>query len=92
MRVPDIRVHMVLRGSAAWTIPIVLFTAFIVGSLMLTVLDPIWQGVFDSPMYDANGPTMTMLLDALKALATYTSLILLFGYLSRSWIWTRREG
>jgi len=83
---------MPVRGSAAWAVPVVLVTAFLVGSILLTVLDPIWQGVFDSAMWDANSPTMTMLLDGLQALATYTSLLLLFGYLSRSWIWTRRAG
>lgn len=83
---------MPVRGSAAYAIPIVLVTAFLVGSLLLTVLDPLWQAFFDSVMWQTNNADIQMLLDSIKALATYTPLMLMFGYLSRSWIWTRRAG
>lgn len=83
---------MALRGSAAFAIPIVLVTAFLVGSLMLTVLDPLWQAFFDSAMWQTNNSSIQMMLDAVKALTTYIGLFLLLGYLSRSWIWTRRAG
>lgn len=83
---------MVLKGSAAYAIPVVIVTSFLVGGLLLTVLDPITQAVFASPMWDPNTTDLGMMLDAVKALTVYLPLLLLFGYLSRGWIWTRRAG
>lgn len=83
---------MSVRGSASWQLTIVLVTTFLVGSLLLTIFDPVWQAWFDSAFWDTDNSTLQMLLDALKAGATYTALFVLFGILSRAWVWTRRAG
>lgn len=83
---------MAIRGSAAWEVTIVLVTTFLVGSLLLTVLDPVWQDVLASAFYDQTTPTTGRILDWFVVGVTYTALFLLFGILSRAWIWTRRAG
>jgi hypothetical protein len=83
---------MSVRGSASWELTIVLVTTFLVGSLLLTIFDPIWQDWFASAFWDTNNSTLQMLLDAIEAAATYTALFILFGIVSRSWVWSRRTG
>lgn len=83
---------MPIRGSAAWEITIVLVTAFLVGSLLHTTFDPIFQDVFASALWEPTTSTTGDLLGWIEAGVTYLALFLLFGFVSRAWIWTRRTG
>ena len=83
---------MALRGSAPWEVVIVLVTTFLVGALLLTVFDPVFQDIIASAFWDPTTTTTGDLLDWASAAITFTAFILLLGILSRAWIWTRRAG
>jgi len=81
-----------VRGSAPWELTIVLVTTFLVGALLLTVLDPVWQDVIASGFWDATTTTTGRMLDWFAAGISFVAFFLLLGILSRAWIWTRRAG
>lgn len=83
---------MAIRGSAPYVIGIVSVVALITGSILLTVTDPIAQGVFSSPMWSSSTDAGQMTLGAIVAIWTYWPLWILTGLLSMVWIKTRRAG
>lgn len=89
---PGAAPRMAVRGSAAWVIAIVTVVALIVGSLLLTVADPVVQALFSSSMWQSTTSYGTDTLAWGKSLWTYLSLILLLGFLSMVWVHTRRAG
>lgn len=83
---------MAVRGSAPYVLAVVSVVALITGSILLTVTDPIAQGVFNSGMWSSSTDAGKMTLDATVALWTYWPLWILTGLLSLVWINTRRAG
>lgn len=80
------------RGSVAWIMVVVGVTAFFVGALLLTVTDPVIQGLFASPMWSSTTTFGTDALQWAEWLWQYLSLFVLLGFLSLVWINSRREG
>lgn len=76
--------------SAAWVVAIMSVITGIMGSLLLTVVDPVMQAFFDSPLFTATttygSNWMTWAQDAW---ALWPSLIL-FGIMLFVWIETRK--
>lgn len=83
---------MAIRGSAPWVLAIVSVTALVTGAILLTVTDPVAQGLFDSPMWSSSTSAGQMTLSAVASLWTYWPLWILVGLLSLVWITTRRAG
>lgn len=83
---------MAIRGSAPWVLAIVSVVALITGSILLTVTDPIAQGVFNSAMWSSSTDAGQMTLGAVVSIWTYWPLWILTGLLSLVWINTRRAG
>lgn len=83
---------MAIRGSAAWVLTVVLVTAFVVGALLLTVVDPVVQGLFDSSIWTCSTSYCDMTLGAGENMWAYIALVILLGFLSTVWVTTRRAG
>lgn len=83
---------MAIRGSAAWVVVVVTTTAMVVGALLLTVTDPVAQGLFASDMYTSTTAFGSNLLTWVQNLWTYLSAFILIGLLSLVWVTTRRAG
>lgn len=83
---------MAIRGSAPYVLAVVSVTAIITGAILLTVTDPVAQGLFDSPMWSSSTDAGQMTLSAMVAIWTYWPLWILTGLLSLVWITTRRAG
>lgn len=78
------------RDSAAYVVTIVCVVAFIVGTLLLTVLDPIAQNLFASPMWSADTADGQNLLVWMERAFAFFSTAILLAILMQIWIDTRQ--
>lgn len=83
---------MALRGSAPYVLAVVSVVAIVTGAILLTVTDPVAQGLFNSPMWTSSTSAGQMTLSAMVSIWTYWPLWILTGLLSLVWIRTRRAG
>lgn len=83
---------MALQGSAAWTVSIVSVLTFLVGAILLTVLDPVAQAVFESSLWSPSTSAGQMATGAVQSMWTYWSLFILLGIMFLVWVKTRRAG
>lgn len=83
---------MAIRGSTPWVLGIVSVLTLIVGAILLTVTDPVAQGVFGSSLWSSSTSAGQMTLGGTKAIWTYWPLMILIGILSLVWITSRRAG
>lgn len=80
------------RGSAAWVLAIFAVVIGVVGSLVLTVLDPVAQALFASPNYSSSTTYGSDLLQWLVYGWEYWPVFLLMGVGVTVWVRTRRAG
>lgn len=83
---------MAIRGSAPYVLAVVSVVAIVTGAILLTVTDPVAQGLFNSPMWSSTTSAGQMTLSAMVSLWTYWPLWIMTGILSLVWIRTRRAG
>lgn len=83
---------MAIRGSTPWVLGIVSVLTLIVGAILLTVTDPVAQGVFSSSLWSSTTGPGQMTLGATQAIWKYWPLMILIGILSLVWITSRRAG
>lgn len=76
--------------SAAYIIGIVSITVGLIGTLLLTVVDPIMQTLFDSGLWSADTPEFSNLLVWQQDIWTYWAAFILFGIMIYVWIRTRQ--
>lgn len=79
-------------GSAAWVLVVVVVVAIVIGSLLLTVTDPVAQALFDSAMWSSTTTYGTNTMAWVQELWAFMALIILIGLFSLVYIRTRRPG
>lgn len=78
------------RTSAAWALAIVAVVTGLVGSLLLTVMDPVMQAWFGSAMWSADTTTGSNILTWAHDTWTYWAVFILLGIMVMVWIETRQ--
>lgn len=78
------------RGSAAWALAIVAVATALVGSLLLTVADPVMQALFASATYSSTTTFGSDLLSWQQDAWTFWPVIILLGIMVMVWVETRR--
>lgn len=76
--------------SAAWVLAIVAVLTFIIGALMLTVVDPVMQALFDSTLWSSSTQYGTQTLGWVQDLWLYFPVFILITILLLVWIRTRQ--
>lgn len=79
-------------GSAAWVLGILAVATGLIGSLLLTVLDPVMQTLFASPLFEGSTSFSSNALGWLMNSWTYWPVFILLGILVFVWVRTRRPG
>lgn len=79
------------KTSAAWTIAILAVVAGLIGSLLLTVTDPVAQALFDSAMWSSDTTFGSDALSWQKDAWNYWPAFILFGIMLMVWVETRQE-
>lgn len=77
-------------SSAAWKLAIVAPLTGLVGSLLLTVVDPVMQAWFDSGIWTADTTTGSNLLTWAQDSWTYWAVAILLGIMVMVWVETRQ--
>lgn len=80
------------RGSAAWLTAIVATVMFVIGALLLSVVDPVMQTLFDSSLFTAETVIGTTFLGYLTDFWSFLAIAILIAILLTVWIGTRRAG
>lgn len=78
------------RGSAAWVVAILAVTMGIVGSLLLTVVDPVQQQLFASGLWSSSTTYGTDALRWQRDAWMVWPAFILFGIMIEVWVHTRR--
>jgi len=78
------------KGSAAWVLTIVTVLSVIVGALLLTVVDPLMQTLFDSTLWQSSTQAGTNALGWQKSAWTFLPISILLALLIGIWIETRQ--
>lgn len=78
------------RTSAAWVLGIVSVLAGLVGALLLTVLDPVAQALFDSGLWTADTSTGANILTWGRDVWTFWPAFILLGIMVLVWVETRQ--
>lgn len=76
--------------SAAWVLAIVAVLVFIIGALLLTVIDPVMQTLFDSSLWSSSTPYGTDALNWMQDLWAFFPVAILITILLLVWIRTRQ--
>lgn len=76
--------------SATYVVAIVALVAGLTGSLLLTVLDPVMQALFDSSLFTSSTKYGQDYLRWSQDAWTYWAALILVGILFMVWITTRR--
>lgn len=76
--------------SAAWVLGIVSVVTGLVGSILLTVLDPILQAFFASPSWSSSTSYGSNLLGWFQDAWTLWPAMILFGIMLLVWVETRQ--
>jgi len=81
---------MPTRRSAAFVLGIIVIVGFIVGALILSVIDPFAQGLLDSQLWTAETTEGQNALGWYKNLYLFIPVALLTALLIQVWIDTRQ--
>ena len=76
-------------GSAAWILGILVIVGFIMGVLVLSMVDPFVQGLFDSQLWTSDTTEGTNLLNWGHAAWVTLPVIILISLLVTIWVETR---
>lgn len=76
--------------SAAWVLGIVSVVTGVIGSLLLTVIDPVIQAFFASPSWTSSTTYGSDLLGWLESSWALWPALILFGIMFLVWIETRQ--
>ncbi len=78
------------RNSGAYIVAIIAALMFIVGALVLTVIDPVMQALFDSATWSSSTSTGTDLLSWQQTAWRFAAAAMLIAIIMEIWIGTRQ--